>query len=110
MNVYKKLTLKRDVLQHTLLLLKLEVVLAVDVSETPLARDNDLLATRELVTRTAESLLDDGCILVFASNRKDDLANVHTGDSAVRLAPRATHTGLKTRYMHKFCEYCALHV
>lgn len=36
--------------------LALEVLLTAERSETPVLGDNDLLATRELVLRTAESL------------------------------------------------------
>ena len=86
-----------NVLQDTLLLLELDVILTVDVGEAPLARDDDLLATGELVTGTTESLLDDGGVLVLGTDRKDDLANVDTGDGTVRLAPGTTHTSLESR-------------
>ena len=85
-----------NVLQDTLLLLELDVILTVDVGEAPLARDDDLLATGELVTSAAEGLLDNCRVLVLATDREDDLANVDTGDSTVWLAPSTTHTGLKT--------------
>ena len=88
---------RRYILQHTLLLLELEVILTVNVGETPLAGDDDLLATGELVTGTTESLLDDGGVLVLGTDRKDDLANVDTGDGTVRLAPGTTHTSLESR-------------
>ena len=88
--------MKGHALEHTLVSLELEVVLAVDVGEAPLAGDDDLLATGELVTSAAESLVDDRSVVVLRANRQNDLADVNTGDSAVRLAPRATHTGLKT--------------
>lgn len=48
-----------------------------------------------LVLGTTESLEDDGLVRVLAADREDDLANVDTSDGAVRLAPRATHTGLQ---------------
>jgi hypothetical protein len=83
------------ILHHTLLLLELEVVLASDISESPLLGDNDLLAPRELVPRAAESLLDDKGVVVFAADGEDDLANVDTGNCAVGFAPSATHTGLE---------------
>ena len=89
--------MRRYILQHTLLLLELEVILTVNVGETPLAGDDDLLATGELVTGTTESLLDDGGVLVLGTDRKDDLANVDTGDGTVRLAPGTTHTSLESR-------------
>ena len=103
----------RHVLEHTLVLLQLNVVLPVDVGEAPLARDNDLLATGELVLGAAESLKSEVTVcsvLAFGSrsgwqerhtrvtsaDAHDDLANVDTGDSAIWLAPRATHAGLQT--------------
>ena len=89
--------MRRYILQHTLLLLELEIILTVNVGETPLAGDDDLLATGELVTGTTESLLDDGGVLVLGTDRKDDLANVDTGDGTVRLAPGTTHTSLESR-------------
>ena len=88
--------MRRYILQHTLLLLELEVILTINVGETPLAGDDDLLATGELVTGTTESLLDDGGVLVLGTDRKDDLANVDTGDKTVGLAPGTTHTGLQS--------------
>ncbi len=85
------------VLEHTLLLLQLEVVLTVNLSEAPLAGLDDLLAAGELVTSTTESLLNNGGVVVLGTDRKDDLADVHTGGSAVGLAPGATHTSLKPK-------------
>jgi len=84
------------ILQHTFLLLELEVVCTVDIGEAPLAGDDDLLTTGELVTGTAESLRNNSGLGVFASDREDDLANVDASYSAVGLAPGATHTGLET--------------
>jgi len=84
------------VLEHTLILLQPEVLLLVDVGETPLAADNDLLAARELVAGTAKSLHDYSSVVLLGTDGKDDLANVDTGDSAVGLAPRTTHAGLET--------------
>ena len=84
------------ILQHTLLLLELEVVFPVDVGETPFAGDNDLLATREFVAGTAESLLHYGSVLILAADGEDDLSDVDTSDAAVRLAPSTTHAGLET--------------
>ena len=88
--------MRRYILQHTLLLLELDIVLPVNVSETPLAGDDDLLATRELVTGAAERLLNDGSVRVLGADREDDLADVDTGNSTIWLAPCATHTGLQT--------------
>ena len=38
----------------------------------------------------------DGHTRVTSSDTQDDLTNVDTGDSAVRLAPRTTHTRLQS--------------
>ena len=92
----RKTSVKRNALQDTLVLLELEVVLTVDVGEAPLAGDDDLLATGELVASAAESFLDDGGVLVLCTDGKDDLADIDTSDGAVRLSPSATHAGLET--------------
>lgn len=83
-------------LQHLLVLLQLDVVSLVDAGESPLLGDDDLLASGELVTGTAESLHDDGGVGVLGADGEDDLANVDTGHGAVGLAPGATHAGLET--------------
>lgn len=85
------------VLEHTLLLLELKVVLTVNLSEAPLAGLDDLLAAGELVTSTTESLLNNSGVAVLGTDGEDDLADVHTGGSAVGLAPSATHTSLEPR-------------
>jgi len=97
-----KLALRSDeldistVLDDELVSLELLVLLTVNVGEAPLAADNDLLAAGELVSGTAQSLLDDRSVAVLASNRHDDLSNVDAGDGAVGLSPGATHTSLET--------------
>ncbi|KAF8599154.1 hypothetical protein BDV93DRAFT_449822, partial [Ceratobasidium sp. AG-I] len=57
---------------------------------------NDFLAAGELVASTAERLHANGRIRLLRADGEDDLANVNTSDSAVRLSPSATHTGLET--------------
>jgi len=83
------------ILDDQLLLLELDVVLLVDAGESPLLGDDDLLPAGEFVSCAAESLNDDCRVVVLASDREQDLSNVHTGDSAIRLAPCTTHTGLQ---------------
>lgn len=83
-------------LQDTLLLLELEVVFTVDVSEAPLTGHDDLLTTRELVTGTAESLHHDGRVGILAPDGENDLANIDSSYGAVGLTPGAAHTSLKT--------------
>lgn len=99
------------------LLLGLEglVVGSVERGEAPLLGDNDLLSSRELVSRSSEGLNDDVLVRVSASDRHDDLtaddsqhlsgtslhdveaknSHVDSGDTAVRLAPSASHTLLQ---------------
>jgi len=84
------------IVEYPLVLLELEVLLPVNVRESPLLGDNDLLATGELITSTTESLLDNRAVVILAPDGHDDLANVHTGGSTVRLSPSTTHTGLQT--------------
>ena len=88
--------LPSTILQHTLLLLELQVLLLVDVREAPLLGDDNLLATRELVASAAESLHDNVGVVVPGSDGENDLANVDTGHSAVGLTPCTTHTGLES--------------
>jgi hypothetical protein len=83
------------ILQYTLVLLELEVLLTVDICESPLLGDDNLLTSGELVTGTAESLLDDLGVVVLATYREDDLANVDACNRAIRLAPGTTHAGLE---------------
>jgi len=73
----------------------LNVLLTAERGETPVLRDNDLLATRELVLRAAESLNSGGTVSVTSANGQNDLANVHTGNGTVGLTPSTTHTSLK---------------
>lgn len=82
-------------LEHALPLLELRKVLPRHIGEPPLLADNDLLTAWELVAGTAERLLDDGRVRLLAADAEDDLADVHTRDSAVRFAPSATHTSLQ---------------
>lgn len=95
----------------------LEVVGTREVGESPLLRDDDLLASRELfffffekrvqfpfrrldemaretnlVLGTTEGLHDDGLVRVLATDREDDLANVDTSDATDGVTPRTTHT------------------
>jgi len=85
-----------SVLQHLLFLLERLVFLLRYIRETPLLGDDYLLAARELVACPAECLHDNRGISVFASDGKDDLANVDASDSAVWLAPCSTHSSLQT--------------
>jgi hypothetical protein len=83
------------ILQHPLLLLHLLILCLLHIRKAPLFRDDNLLPARELVPRTAERFDDHWRVLVFAADRHDDLANVHAGDRAVRLAPGTAHASLQ---------------
>lgn len=76
--------------------LLVEVLLAAERGEAPVLGDNDLLATRELVLGSSESLESDSAVVVTSADAHEDLANVDTSDRAVRLAPGTTHTGLQS--------------
>jgi len=84
------------ILQHLLVRLELQVIRLVDVSETPLLRNNDLLAAGELVPSTAKSFHDDGGVGVLASNGQDDLSNIDSCNGTIGFAPGATHTSLES--------------
>ena len=77
--------MRKNALEHTLVGLELEIVLAVNVREPPLARDDDLLAAGELVARAAEGLVYDGLVGVFGADGEDDLADVDARDGAFAL-------------------------
>jgi len=77
------------------LLLQSSVLFTVNVGESPLLRNDDLLSSGELVSCPPECLHDSRGVRVFRADRQDNLTNVHTGDSAVRLAPRSSHTSLQ---------------
>jgi len=73
-----------------------DVVLSVEVSETPLLRDNDLLLTRELVTRSSESLDDNVLVVISGTDRDKNLTNVDTGGKTLGLTPGTSHTLLQS--------------
>jgi len=82
-------------MQHSLLLLQLQIFLLVHIRETPLTADNNLLPSGELITGTTERLHNNRGGLLLATDGKEDLANVDTSDGTVGLSPGTTHTGLK---------------
>jgi len=73
-----------------------DVLLAAERGEAPVLGDDDLLATRELVLGAAESLEGGGLVGVLGADGQKNLANVDTGNGAVRLSESTTHTGLET--------------
>jgi len=72
-----------------------DVFLATERSEAPVLGHDDLLPAGELVLRAAESLDGGGAVSIPGADREDDLANVDTGNSAVRLAKGTTHSSLQ---------------
>lgn len=78
------------------LLAKGRILLTVELGESPLLGDDDLLSSRELEGSTASGLnnvLGDG---VLATDGEDDLSNLHTGDDTVGLSEGTTHSSLKS--------------
>jgi hypothetical protein len=89
-----------------------DVLFAAERGEAPVLRHNDFLAARELhnvnqairqvktmaylVLGSPEGLNSGGAGNILCSDREDDLTDVHTSDTAVRLAERATHTSLQS--------------
>jgi hypothetical protein len=78
------------------LLAEVNVLLAFERSETPVLGDDDLLATRELVLATPESLESDSAVRVPSPDGHENLADVDTSDKTVGLAESTTHTGLQS--------------
>merc|ERR550514_849060 len=76
--------------------LVLLVVLLLERREAIVVRHVDLLPARDLALRPAQGLAGGVALVLTGADRQEDLADVHTGDRAVGLAPRTTHTGLET--------------
>ena len=78
-----------------LLLQLVELLLGV-LGEAVLDAGGHLLATGELVHGAAEGLLGVRDVGLLHSDRHEDGADVHTGSTAVGLAPSLSHTGGKS--------------
>lgn len=78
------------------LLAQADVLVTAERGEAPVLGDDDLLATGELVHRTAESLDGGGTVDVTGPARHEDLADVDTGNDTVGLSEGTTHTGLQS--------------
>ena len=74
----------------------LDILLSAERREAPVLRDDNLLAAREFVLRAAKSFDGGGTVGVSSTDGQQNLANVDTGDSAVWLAPGASHTSLQS--------------
>jgi hypothetical protein len=70
--------------------------LTAEVSESPLAGNNDLLLAGELEFAATESLLNYGLVGILSANAKEDLANIHTSTGTNWLTKGTTHTSLQT--------------
>jgi hypothetical protein len=76
--------------------LLLHVLFTAERSEPPILGNDNLLATWELVLRTAESFESGGTVRITSSDTQDDLTDVDTGNSSVGLAPGTTHSSLQS--------------
>lgn len=74
----------------------LEIFVAAERCEAPVLGDDDLLATGEFVLGATQGF--DGCsaVIVTSPHREQNLANIHTSNGSVGLAPRTTHPSLQS--------------
>jgi hypothetical protein len=72
------------------------IILLVGIGNTPLLRDNDLLATRELVSSTSECFNDGSGIRILCADGEDYLANIDTTYSPIGFPPSAIYASLQT--------------
>jgi len=70
-------------------------LLALPLSEAPLATDVDLLTTRELELGTTQSLYNLLLVDILGPHRQDDLSNVYTRHGAQGLTIGTTHSCLE---------------
>lgn len=68
------------------------VLLSVEVGETPLLGDDDLLLAGELVSASSQTLDNGGLVVVLGSDGDQNLANVNTGGKTGGLTPGTSHT------------------
>jgi hypothetical protein len=78
------------------LLASSHVVLAVELSETPLVGSHDFLTSGEFELGTAKSLNDVVGVVILGADRHDDLANGDTGSHLHGLTIGVSHTGGQT--------------
>merc|ERR1711860_28465 len=71
------------------------VLLSWPASETPFARHEQLLTTRELELRSSEGLDDVGLVLVLTTNAQHSLSNVDASDQSLGLSKSSSHSGLE---------------
>ena len=73
-----------------------DILLTSERCEAPVLADDDLLAAGELIHGAAECLDGGRAVDITCANAQEDLADVHAGDDAVRLAQGSSHTGLQS--------------
>jgi len=84
------------ILEKATFRLQLDVLLTSNRCETPVLADDDLLATRELVHGSSESLDGGGTVSVSGSDGQKDLTDIDTGDGSLWLSPSTSHSSLKS--------------
>ena len=82
--------------QNPAFLLQFDVFIPLQRCESPILADNDLLAAWKLVRRSSQSFNSRSAMRITSSDGEEDLTDVDTSDSSVRLSPRATHTSLQS--------------
>jgi hypothetical protein len=77
---------------------QLLVLLFVELRESPVLRNNDLLSAGELVAASIECF--DGVSLagVLGSDRNENLTDINACNRAARFPKRSSHTSLEPRY------------
>lgn len=83
---------KSSVLLDLAVLSSGHVLLSVEVGETPLLGDDDLLLAGELVSASSQTLDHGGLVVVLGSDGNQNLANVDTGGKTSGLTPSTSHT------------------
>jgi len=68
----------------------------VELGESPLFGDEELLSAGELELGATQSLEGGGFVLLLDTHRHQRLTDANAGDETLRLTVRTTHTGLET--------------
>jgi len=77
-------------------LAELCVLVTIELGESPLLGDHNLLSSRELEGSTAGSLKDVLGDVVLAADGEDDLSNLDTGHETIGLTKSTTHSSLES--------------
>ena len=85
-----------DTIRHDpFLCFPLDIILAAKLRESPFPANDNLLTAGELEFGTTESLLCMGAVVIPATNRKKDLADVNTSTSPQWLPKSTPHASLE---------------